>query len=109
MSIDADINNRNSSSSNPKFLIFSGHDITVTKQLLFLFQALGLVIDAYYRFPTYASQIAFEVSRKDDDKKSRNYSDYFVNYYFNDEHLLNISADIFINEIEPKIFCSMEK
>ena len=104
MSIDADINNSNSSSSNPKILIFSGHDTTVTKQQLFLFQALGLDINTYYRFPTYASQIAFEVSRKDDDKKNRNYSDYFVNYYFNDEHILNISADEFINKIEPNIW-----
>ena len=106
ISIDADIINSNSSkvTSYPKFLIYSGHETTVSKQELFLIKSLGLDLDDYYRFPTYTSQIAFEISRKDDDKKNRSYSDYFVNYYFNDEHLLNISADEFINKIEVNIW-----
>ena len=93
-SIDADINSKKS----PKFLIFSAHDTTITQQELFILQSLGLNIEDYYRFPTYASQMAFEISRKDDDNKNRKYSDYLMNYYFNDELILNMTADEFINK-----------
>ena len=99
-SIDADINSKKS----PKLLILSAHDVTITQQELFILQSLGLNIEDYYRFPTYASQIAFEISRKDDNNKNRKYSDYFVNYYFNDELILNMTADEFINKVEPNIF-----
>lgn len=101
-SIDADINNNPEKA--PKILIYSGHDITVTKQELFVLQSFGYNLDDNYKFPTYASQIAFEITRKDDDNKNRKYSDYFVNYYFNDELILNITADEFINKTEVNIW-----
>ncbi len=99
-SIDADINSKKS----PKLLIYSAHDITISKQELFIFKSLGLNKDENYIFPTYASQIAFEITRKDDDNKNRKYSDYFVNYYFNDDLILNMRADEFINKMEPNIW-----
>ena len=45
------------------------------------------------------------------------YSDYFVNYYFNDELIFNVTVEDFINKIEPKlwtdeqidIFCGFKK
>jgi hypothetical protein len=35
---------------------------------------------------------------------NRTYSDYFVNYYFNDELLLNVNAEEFFNKVEPNIW-----
>ena len=101
-SIDADINNDNNE-IHPKMLIYSGHDTTVSKQEFFLMKAFGQS-NSFYKFPTYASQLAFEISRKDDNKEKRTYSDYFVNYYFNDELLLNVTANEFINKVEEHIW-----
>jgi hypothetical protein len=101
-SIDADINNDNSQIY-PKMLIYSGHDSTVSKQEFFLMKAFGHN-NSFYKFPTYASQLAFEIMRKDDNKEKRTYSDYFVNYYFNDELLLNVPAKEFIDKVEEHIW-----
>ena len=101
-SIDADINNDNSTIY-PKMLIYSGHDTTVSKQEFFLMKAFGHN-NSFYKFPTYASQIAFEIIRKDDNKEKRTYSDYLVNYYFNDELLLNVTANEFIDKVEEHIW-----
>ena len=83
-------------------LIISGHDTSISLQELFLIFALNLNI-SFFRYPSFASQIALEIT-KNDEKNNKNYSDYFVNYYFNDEHLFNISADIFFKKIEPNIW-----
>ena len=102
-SIEADINN-NSDSSYPKMLIYSGHDITVSKQIFFLLKAFDLNF-SLYELPTYATQIAFEVARQNKDKaENRSYSDYLVSYYFKDELQLNVTADEFINKIENNIW-----
>ena len=87
----------------PKMLIYSGHDTTVSKQEFFLMKAFGHN-NSFYKFPTYASQIAFEIIRKDDNKEKRTYSDYLVNYYFNDELLLNVTANKFIDKVEENIW-----
>ena len=103
--IDEDIKNsasNNSVSSSKKMLILSGHDSTISQQELFILNSLGENLELY-RFPTFAGQIAFEITRKDDNKEKRNYSDYFVNYYFNDELLLNMTLSEFYNKVEPNI------
>jgi hypothetical protein len=102
-SIEADINN-NSDSSYPKMLIYSGHDITVSKQIFFLLKAFDLNF-SLYELPTYATQIAFEVTSKNENKtENRSYSDYFVSYYYKDDLQLNVTADEFINKIEEHIW-----
>lgn len=102
-SIEADINKKTDSSF-PKMLIYSGHDITVSKQIFFLLKAFDLNF-SLYELPTYATQIAFEVTRQNDNKKeNRSYSDYIVSYYFKDELQLNVTADEFINKIEEHIW-----
>ena len=88
----------------PKMIIISGHDTTLSIQQIFLINSFGLSLDDYYRFPTFASQITFEITRNDDEKINRTYSDYFVNYYFNDELLLNVNAEEFFNKVEPNIW-----
>ena len=98
--VDADINNEDIDSkfkdySRPKMLMLSGHEV-------FLIDALGLNF-SYYRFPKFAAQMAFEVTRKNEGPKS-SYSDYIVHYYFNDEEIYNLTLDDFIEKIEPHIW-----
>ena len=49
-------------------IIISGHDTTLSIQQIFLLNSFGLSLDDYYRFPTFASQITFEITRNDDEK-----------------------------------------
>ena len=107
LTVDEDIensslNSENKKSSSKKMLIVSGHDSTLSSQQLFIINSLGKNLELY-RYPTFASQLAFEITRKDDSKSKRDYSDYFINYYFNDELLLNMTLSEFLNKIEPNI------
>ena len=108
--IDADISGEkieenNKDYSRPKMIIVSGHDSTLSSHEVFLMDALGFN-SSFYKFPKFAAQIAFEVTRKDDGVKKNDYSDYFINYYFNDDHMFNITVKEFIEKIEPHIWSS---
>ena len=101
--IDEEIGKNNrSSTKNPKMLIISGHDNTVSRQQLFLIFALGKSM-AFFRNPTFASQMTFEIWKNDNNTKNQDYSDYFISYYFNDELLLNMTVDKFLGFVEPKL------
>ena len=105
--VDADINDENIDEkykdySRSKMLMLSGHDSTLSSHEVFLIDALGLNF-SYYRFPKFAAQMVFEITRKNEGPKSR-YSDYIVHYYFNDEEIYNITLDNFISKIEPHIW-----
>ena len=107
LTVDEDIENsslssENKKSSSKKMLIVSGHDSTLSSQQLFIINSLEKNLELY-RYPTFASQLAFEITRKDDNKSQRDYSDYFINYYFNEELLLNMTLSEFLNKIEPNI------
>ena len=102
LKIDEDLGINNS--TNPKMLIVSGHDTTLNTQQFFMQFALGTSSN-FSRNPTFASQMAFEIKRNDD-KQNRNYSDYFINYYFNDELILNMTVEKFLNIMEPHIMSS---
>ena len=86
-------------------LIVSGHDSTLNAHQFFMQFALGGSSN-FSRNPTFASQMAFEIKRNDDDKQKRNYSDYFINYYFNDELISNMTVDAFLNIMEPHVMSS---
>ena len=106
--IDEDINGVNpNSSNNTKMMIVSGHDSTLALQELFFIYSLGLSMDSY-RYAKFASQTSLEFIRNDEDKADRTYSDYSVNYYFNDEKIFTISAKKFFDEVEPKIWTEEE-
>ncbi len=62
----------------------------------------------FFRSITFTSQMAFEIKRNDEDKTDRDYSDYFINYYFNDELLLNMTLNEFFNKVEPHILTDEE-
>jgi len=106
--------------SKPKMLMISGHDSTISCHQVFILNSLGYDINKYFRFANYASQLALEVTRREatvDEIKKMTYSDYYVNYYFNDELIFNVSAKEFIDKIEPKLwtddqidtFCGFKK
>jgi hypothetical protein len=95
------------SSNNPKMMIVSGHDNTLIIQELFLINSLGLSMDDY-RETTFASQIALEITRNDDDKKNRTYSDYFVNYYFNDDKIFRMPLNEFLDKVEQNFHSEEE-
>lgn len=100
--IDNDI--KKTSNINPKMLIISGHDTSISFQQLFLAYSLGLNISTDYKYPSFTSQMAFEISTNDEEKENKTYSDYFINYYFNDDHIFNKTAEEFFNKIEPNIW-----
>jgi len=106
--IKGDINEKNVSDYNtPKMVILSGHDTTLSAQEMFFIKFFEL--NSSYQYPTYSSQISYEITREDVDKNttsSLNYSDYNVLYYFNDDLLLNITFEEFKNIIEENIWKS---
>jgi hypothetical protein len=114
--IDADINQIKIEEdyldySKPKMLMISGHDSTISCHQVFILNSLGLDINKYFRFANYASQLALEVTRRVanvDEIKKMTYSDYFVNYFFNDELIFNVSVKEFIDKIEPKLWTDEE-
>lgn len=105
--INDDINedkSRNNASdySSPKMLILSGHDTTLTAQELFFIKFFNYDLESY-TFPTYASQTAFEIYRKEindtNSRKNLKFSDYTLYHYFNDELVFNMTFDTFLEKI----------
>ena len=106
LKIDEDLG-KSPEKTNPKMIIVSGHDNTMSTNHFFLQYALGKSND-FFRTPFFASQMAFEIKRSNDNKQNRNYSDYYINYYFNDEILLNMSINEFLEKVEPHIMTDEE-
>lgn len=112
-SIDADITPKNEDAnykdySRPKMLMRSGHDSTVSADLIFLIKALGLNGKDVYAFPKYASQLALEVRTYKTITSRSTYSDYNVVGYFDDKQIFNVTADKFINDIESESWSDEE-
>ena len=89
--------------SNPKMLMISGHDTTISCFEVFLFVAFGKNINEFYRYPEFASQISFEVVRKDGVKGEKE-DDYLINYYFDDDPIFNISVPEFKKKVKEQIW-----
>ena len=107
--INGDNNKKNVSDYNtPKMVILSGHDTTLSAHEMFFIKFFEKELSSY-KYPTYTSQISYEIIREDVDENLRdslNISNYNVLYYFNDELLLNITFDKFKNTIEENIWKS---
>jgi hypothetical protein len=105
--IKGDINKNNVSDYNtPKMVILSGHDTTLSAHEMFFIKFFKLDLSSY-EYPKYTSQISYEITREDVDENLRsslNFSNYWVQYYFNDELLLNITFDEFKQTIEENIW-----
>ena len=86
--------------SRPKMIIISGHDVTITFQIIYMIKYFGLDLDLY-KLPTYTSQIAYELIRTaDDDKTNLTYADFKVFFYFNDDEIFNVTFDKFFDVID---------
>ena len=103
--VDADIKgeiieNNITDYSRPKMIIISGHDVTITFQIMYMIKYFGFDVNLY-RLPTYTSQIAYELKRINDENiNNLKYNDYKVFFYFNDDELFNITFDKFVEVIE---------
>ena len=103
--------------SRPKMMMVSGHDSTVSCYEIFLMDAFNINILENYKYPKFATQIAFEITTSDDDNKNKTEEDYFINYYFNDELIFNKSVKDFKDKVIPHIwdddkineFCGFEE
>ena len=90
--------------SRPKMVIISAHDTTLSAFEMFFIRFFGLKFEQF-EFPSYTSQISFEITRDDNIAgKKLKYSDYKVSYYFNDKLLLNITFDKFVEKIEKNLW-----
>ena len=104
LKIDEDMNKKEneekrfnvSDYSRPKMVIYSGHDSTLTAEELFMLKFFQPP-DKEFKYPTYTTQLAFEVTR--DDKKD-DYSSYKVKFYFNDEIYVETNFKDFKKKIE---------
>ena len=82
--------------SSPKFLLYSGHDDTLTQMQMFLKACFNIE----YEWIPYASNQLFEL---------RKYGDlFYVEIYYNDRLKLNITFNEFYDEITKKIISDDE-
>ena len=85
--------------SNPKFIMISGHDSTISGVEVFMNFTFNS-IKKYIR-PTFASSLFFEVYSKDN---ASSINDYEVHYIINDEELAVFQLNEFIDKIEGNLW-----
>ena len=107
--VEADIKGTNITAelqdySRPKMLMISGHDTTVSAVQMFFTKIFGNNdAESFYNYPKFAAQIAFEIV-VDENKENKTRDDYLFKYYFNDDLILNMTIDEFINKVEPELW-----
>ena len=104
--IGEDISEELEDYSRPKMMMISAHDSTISAYEMFLAKVFNNnEAISFYRYPKFATQIAFEVVTDDSiDPKNKNYSDYRIKYYFNDEFIFEKKMDEFIKKVEDNIW-----
>ena len=105
--IDSDISPENEDSnlkdfSRPRMIMTSGHDSTVSADLVLIIKALGLDEANIYNFPRYASQIALEV--RTDKENCSKYSDYYLLGIFDETEIFKENVQDFINKLESELW-----
>lgn len=90
--------------SRPKMMMVSGHDSTISCYEIFLMDALKYNINENYVYPKFATQIAFEVTTNNDNRAGKTFDDYYINYYFNDGHIFNMTVKDFLSKITSHIW-----
>ena len=79
-----------------KFVMYSGHDYIIVAVQIFLHEAFG--IECFY--PGFAANQFFELHKQDGiDKNKLNEDNFYVQYFFNGNLLLNISYTEFKRKI----------
>ena len=109
--LDADITTENEDSnlkdfSRPRMFMTSGHDNTVSSDLVIFIRVFALNETEVFRLPKYASQLALEVRTN---KESCNkYSDYNVSGILDEKEIFNVNAQDFINKLENELWSDKE-
>ena len=87
--INRDMNGGNEESNyqEPKFVMYSGHDMTLAPFELFFKKAFGTKT----KFPEFGSNMFLELHKPDNINRKTTLNDYYVVYQIDDEILLNIS------------------
>ena len=105
--LDSDISPENEDSnfkdfSRPRMIMTSGHDSTLSADLVIIIKALGLDEGNIYNFPRYASQFALEV--RTDKESCSSYSDYYVLGIFDEIEIFKENVLDFINKLESELW-----
>ena len=105
--LDADITPENEDAnlkdfSRPKMLMISGHDSSVSADILLLLYALGLNDTEVYYYPRYASQLSLEV--RTSKSKCSSHSDYYILGIYDQKELFKVNAKEFIDKVENDIW-----
>ena len=92
--------------SKPKMMMISGHDSTISSLEMFLAKVFwNNNATDFYRYPYFATQVTLEVTIDNAIPRDQiNDSDYKINYYFNDELVLNITKDEFIKKVQSYLW-----
>ena len=91
--------------SKPKMLMISGHHFNLGMWEIFLIKFFLNNDYTKYIYPKFASQLTLEVvTDNNTDSSKKNYSDYTVKCYFNDDLLFSSKVDEFINLVESNIY-----
>ena len=93
--------------SKPKLMIYSGDDGTLSGEILFMIKFFNLSLDEYI-YPTYATQLTFEVTRADERPKNASYADYKVSFYINDKLILEKNYKEFKEVVENNVWGSKQ-
>ena len=88
-------------------LIYSGHDGSLCAEEMYMIKFFGLNVDNFI-YTTYASQLAFEVTRDENKSKNINYSSYKVTFYVNDYVLVETNFEEFKNIVEKNSWSKEE-
>ena len=92
--------------SRPRWILTSGHDSTVSANLVLLIKALELDMKTKFDVPKYATQLALEI--RTNAEKCKSYNDYYIVGYFDNTELFNIKVDEFINKVESVIWTDQQ-
>ena len=82
----------------PKFVLFSAHDSTCAAFMGFMKEVFGTEI----RYPYFATNINLELNRVEKEEGNIYDDDYKIHYIINDELMLNISYNEFVQKINEK-------
>ena len=109
--IDYDINKGDAQKkvenySKLKMIMISAHDTTLSLWEMFFIKVFLKNDDTKYIFPKFAAQLTLEVvtDNKTDSSKKKNYNNYTINCFFNDDLFFSRKVDEFINIVESNIY-----
>ncbi len=107
-------NTSNGENTDPKMVLYSGHDTNIAALLIYLNNALNL--NFTYPYVKLASNFIIDFSRNDSSSKPYTYNDYIVDIYYNGELLYSNSYQDFhtkssriaISNSKTSSFCEFE-